>query len=270
MTIEDEGLQGAPTAAPKAINNDDDLKSLVRILADRSAELTERVALLERGTDITDDSNVPSSRRVVSFAPTSSRSIVTGRISNDLEVTPFVASERFEERLHEKMIAGSSSYDTTQSPDDNLTAVTGIIEKRNNNNNDDEEAVKSRISLLEQRMDDYDDEKDILIGNSNSQGEYHLAESTHSLLITEPIASLPFMFGVFSIALSISCLCLVLTSSIEKGTSRNRLGIPAGVAATTRAAQFLGKLYMCYLLVLLLPSDQFNLICSHAFMQNTS
>ena len=249
MTIEDEGLQGAPAAAPQAINNDDDLKSLVRILADRSAELTERVALLERGTEITDDSNVPSSRRVVSFAPTSSRSIVTGRISNDLEVTPFVASERFEERLHEKMIAGSSSHDTTQSPDDNLTAVTGIIEKRNNNNNGDEEAIKSRISLLEQRTDDYDDEKDILIGNSNSQGEYHLAESTHSLLITEPIASLPFMFGVLSIALSISCLCLVLTSSIKKGTSRNRLGIPAGVAATTRAAQFLGKLYMCYLLV---------------------
>ena len=50
------------------------------------------------------------------------------------------------------------------------------------------------------------------------------------------------MFGVFSIALSISCLCLVLTSSIKKGTSRNRLGIPAGCDSTTRAAQFLGAL----------------------------
>jgi hypothetical protein len=214
MTIEDEGLQGAPTtAAPQDINNDDDLKNLVRILADRSAELTERVALLERGTDNTiDDADELPSRRV-SFAPTSSRSILRG------EVTP---------------------------DDNNLNVVTGILEKGNNNiNNDDEQAIKSRISLLEQRMDDYDDEKDILIGNSNSQGEYHLAESTHSLLITEPIASIPFMFGVLSIALSISCLCLVLTSSIKKGTSRNRLGIPAGVAATTRAAQFLGKLYTC-------------------------
>ncbi len=212
MTIEDEGLQGAPTtAAPQAINNDDDLKSLVRILADRSAELTERVALLERGTDNTiDDADELPSRRV-SFAPTSTRSIVRGEVT----------------------------------PDDNLNVVTGILEKQNNNNNDDEEAMKSRIFLLEQRMEDYEDEKDILIGNSNSQGEYHLAESTHSLLITEPITSLPFMFGVFSIALSISCLCLVLTSSIKKGTSRNRLGIPAGVDGTTRAAQFLGKLYTC-------------------------
>lgn len=215
MTIEDEGLQGAPTAAPQAqaINSDDDLKSLVKILADRSAELTERVALLERGTDNIDDSDDLQSSRRVSFAPTSSRSIVRG------EVTP---------------------------DNNNLNVVTGILEKGNNNiNNNDEEAMKSRVSLLEQRMDDYDDEKDILIGNSNSQGEYHLAESTHSLLITEPIASLPFMFGLFSIALSISCLCLVLTSSIKKGTSRNRLGIPAGVSATTRAAQFLGKLYTC-------------------------
>ena len=109
------------------------------------------------------------------------------------------------------------------------------------NTNDFEEAMQ-RISLLEKRMEDYEDEKDVLLGNINSQGEYHLAESTFSLLITEQPLSIPFAFGVLSIALSISCLSLTLASSINKGTHRNPLGIPAGVAATTRVAQFLGEL----------------------------
>ena len=45
MTIEAEDESQGALAAPQAVNNDDDLKSLVQTLA-------ERVALLERGTDI--------------------------------------------------------------------------------------------------------------------------------------------------------------------------------------------------------------------------
>ena len=202
MTIEEEGL---PIAAPQAIN-DDDLKSLVRTLADRSAELTERVALLERGStdkkasqdeteDYGDDEELSPPR--VSFAATSTR----------LDIVPD------EEKLKQEKC--NSANDT----------------------------VNARISLLEKRMEDYEDEKDIILLRNN-QGEYQLAESTISLLITEHPLSIPFMFGVFSIALSISCLSLVLASSISKGTSRNRLGIPVGVPATTRAAQFLGKLLL--------------------------
>ena len=223
MTIDAEEWQGAP-AAPQAINNDDDLKSLVRILADRSKELAERVAFLERGTvnktssqevETDDDEVLPP--RVSSFDVSSERSIIRGNFSNDLEIAP----------------------------DEKLNVVTGIPENTNNTN-DVEKALQERIKLLEQRMEDYEDEKDALLGNINGQGEYHLVESTFSLLITEHPLSVPFMFGVLSMTLSISCLSLTLTSSINKGTSRNPLGIPAGVAATTRVAQFLGKLLIWY------------------------
>eukprot|EP00986_Skeletonema_menzelii_P005908 scaffold2230_cov166-Skeletonema_menzelii.AAC.4 len=195
MTIDAEEWQGAP-AAPQAINNDDDLKSLVRILADRSKELAERVAFLERGT----------------VNKTSSQEVET----DDDEVLP----------------PRVSSFDVSSER----------IPENTNNTNDVEKALQERIKLLEQRMEDYEDEKDALLGNINGQGEYHLVESTFSLLITEHPLSVPFMFGVLSMTLSISCLSLTLTSSINKGTSRNPLGIPAGVAATTRVAQFLGAL----------------------------
>ena len=226
MTIETEELQGgAPAAAPQATNNYDDLKSLVRILSDRSKELAERVSLLERGTSDNnktlsqverDDDELLSPGVSSLFDAASERSIVRGQFSNDhLEI----------------------------GPDEKLNAVTGIPEK-NNISNDVEEALQERVKLLEQRMEDYEDEKDVLLGNLNSQGEYqyNLAESTISLLITEQPLSIPFVFGVSSIALSISCLSLVLASSINQGTHRNPLGIPAGVAATTRVAQFLGEL----------------------------
>ena len=185
MTIEDED---ARAAAPQSQSGDgaenikyvhkdadDDLKSLVRILADRSTELAERVALLE--------SSKPSSRQV---------------------------------------------------GDDPI--VTGIPEK--NIYDIEEQALDNRIALIEQRLETYEDEKDIF---DTDERDFPLADSTFSLLVTQHPLSIPFAFAVFSIALSISCLCLTLASSINQGTARNKLGIPAGVDATVRAAQFLGK-----------------------------
>ena len=179
----------------------------------------ERVEVLERGTDILPTSSHVETNedgellppRLSSFDGLSERSIIRGQLSTDLE------------------------------SDENLNVVTGIPEETTNTN-DVEEALQERVKLLEQRMEDYEDEKDVLLDNINSQGDYHLAESTISLLITQPPISIPFIFGMCSAALPISCLSLVLASSISKGTSRNPLGIPAGVAATTRAAQFLGAL----------------------------
>ena len=91
--------------------------------------------------------------------------------------------------------------------------------------------------LIEQRLESYEDEKDIL----EDESEYLLSESTFSFLITHHPISIPFVFAVFSMALSISCLSLTLASSISKGTKGNILGIPAGVDKTVRAAQFLGE-----------------------------
>ena len=215
MTIEEDQPQGA-LSAPQAVNNDDDdLKSLLQTFA-------ERLALLERGVDIkrtsshaeTEDDGggeLLPSRLSSSFDGLSERSIIRWQLSTDLE------------------------------SDEQLNVVTGVPEKATDTN-DIEEALQGRVKLLEQRMEDYEDEKDVLLDNINSQGDYHLAESTISLLVTQPPLSIPFMFGMCSAALPISCLSLVLASSISKGTSRNPLGIPAGVAATTRAAQFLGAL----------------------------
>ena len=190
-----------------------------KLAAPQAVNSHERVEVLERGTDMKPTSSHVETNedgellppRISSLDGLSERSIIRGQLSTD----------------HES--------------DENLNVVTGIPEKTTNTN-DIEEALQERVKLLEQRMEDYDDEKDDLLDNINSKGEYHLAESTISLLITQPPLSIPFMFGLCSAALPISCLSLVLASSISKGTSRNPLGIPAGVPATTLGAQFLGKL----------------------------
>ena len=185
MTIEDDARAAAPQSQSgdgaenikyvhEEDEEDDDVRSLVRILA-------ERVALLE--------SSKPSSQQV---------------------------------------------------GDDPI--VTGIPEK--NIYDIEEQALDNRIALIEQRLETYEDEKDIF---DTDERDFPLADSTFSLLVTQHPLSVPFAFGVFSIALSISCLCLTLASSINQGTARNKLGIPAGVDATVRAAQFLGKYIMMYI-----------------------
>lgn len=194
MTIEDDARAAAPQSQSgdgaenikyNVHEDDDDLKSLVRILADRSTELAERVALLE--------GSKPSSQQVGDGNP----------------------------------------------------IVTGIPEK--NIDDIEEQALDNRIALIEQRLETYEDEKDIF---DTDERDFPLADSTFSLLVTQHPLSVPFVFAVFSIALSISCLCLTLASSINKGTARNKLGIPAGVDAIVRAAQFLGKyIYDVYLLI---------------------
>ena len=193
MTIEDDARAAAPQSQSgdgaeniKYVHeDDDDLKSLIRILADRSTELAERVALLE------------------------------------------------------------SSKPSYQQVGDGNPIVTGIPEK--NIDDIEEQALDNRLALIEQRLETYEDEKNIF---DTDERDFPLADSTFSLLVTQHPLSVPFVFAVFSIALSISCLCLTLASSINKGTARNKLGIPAGVDAIVRAAQFLGKyIYDVYLLI---------------------
>lgn len=152
-----------------------------------------------------------------------------------------------------------------------MPSVRGIAE-RPPQDADYGDSVTQRMALLEQRLDDYDDEKDGQI--LNDEDEYNLSESTFSLLITEYPLSIPFGFAVSSVALSVICLTLTLASSIFKGTKGNRLGehimctfllycanvisilcctvsnasilvysigMPAGVTNLVRVAQFFGK-----------------------------
>ena len=112
-----------------------------------------------------------------------------------------------------------------------MNTVVGVPE------DDKEEALADCVLFNERRLENYEDEKGIF-----DERKYALPESIFSLLITHHPLSVPFGFAVFTIALSIACLCLTLVSSISDGTKGNRLGIPAGVDGTVIAAQFLGEL----------------------------
>ena len=165
-----------------------------------------------------------------------------GHRSPDLEQLVQELAERVallenkEEENPEVADDASSPVDIiAEKEDESPPSVHGIIEKGHHY---DEENISGRLGLIENRLDAYDDEKEMHLDDDN---KYTLSESTFSLLITQHPLSVPFAFAVFSVALSISCLSLTLASSIDKGTETNRLGIPAGVSALTRAAQFFGK-----------------------------
>ncbi len=68
-----------------------------------------------------------------------------------------------------------------------------------------------------------------------------LPESTHTLLITEKILSIPFAFAVGVACLSFSCLLLVLLNELSKGQNGNLLSVPGGVGPGVRGAQFCGE-----------------------------
>lgn len=136
-----------------------------------------------------------------------------------------------------------SDEDCGERPDDGTAARVSFAR-------DDEESgrtraltvdgknISSRIRTIENRLDAYDDEKEVLVNHENT---YTLSESTFSLLVTEDPCTVPFAFAFLSVALSISCLSLTLASSIMKGNEGNRIGIPGGVPDLVRAAQFLGE-----------------------------
>ena len=229
MTIEEEP---EPIVAPQAtdtnLNNGGgggDIESLVRALAeqvraadDRAENLAERVALL---------------------------SIANNTLANIDTATNVQRSSSNRVSFKE-----TSARSIGQRGESKLQSVIGIPEDDDFDDNDEEQAaLDDRITLLERRFENYADEKDIY-----DERKYALPESTFSLLVTHHPLSIPFCFAVFSVALSISCLCLTLVSSISNGTKGNVLGIPAGVSTTVRAAQFLGTFVCCGCAILCAPS----------------
>lgn len=105
----------------------------------------------------------------------------------------------------------------------------------------DRTGLAGRMSLLERRLDAYDDGKEAATADDDDN-KYTLGESTFSLLVTEHPCSVPFAFAACSVALSVVCLSLTLASSIMKGAKGNRIGIPGGVSDLVRASQFFGAL----------------------------
>ncbi|KAL7518261.1 hypothetical protein ACHAWX_003107 [Stephanocyclus meneghinianus] len=65
-----------------------------------------------------------------------------------------------------------------------------------------------------------------------------LPASTHTLLHTEPINSVAFLFSLGIAVLSASCLLLVLANEMSKGQKGNLLDVPTGVSTGVRGAQY--------------------------------
>ena len=217
------------------------LTQQARVADQRSIELAERVALLEEGghcnSNNHNNNNIHGNKDDTNNRRQSKRKLRVSFRDNQLS-----DSYRDDTTLTRSIIQRTDSSNDDNNNSSSLKLVTGIPED-NNNNNEGEEILSDRITLLEQQLESYAEEKDNIL--LNDERKYLLPESTFSLLVTHHPISIPFCFSVFSVTLSISCLVLTLASSISKGTNGNRLGIPAGVDKTVRAAQFLGKLVVC-------------------------
>jgi len=252
--INDDGIGGMSSV--NDYSNNSHLESLIqrltqlaRVADERSTESAERVALLEEGSGHCNSNNTHNDNIHVNIDDTNNNRRQQSK--RRLRVSFRDNNHQQSDSYSDGTLTRSIIQRTDNSNDDNncnnksssLKLVTGIPED-NSSCNEVEEILSDRITLLEQQFESYAEEKDIQL---NNERKYLLPESTFSLLVTHHPISIPFCFSVFSVTLSISCLVLTLASSISKGMNGNRLGIPAGVDKTVRAAQFLGKLvnYMC-------------------------
>ncbi len=80
--------------------------------------------------------------------------------------------------------------------------------------------------------------------NTTNENYMSLPESTHTLLVTEAILSVSFLFAVGIACISAACLLLVLLNELSKGQKGNLLNIPGGVGTGVRGAQFCGECEM--------------------------
>eukprot|EP00804_Cyclotella_cryptica_P013962 CCRYP_002470-RA/>CCRYP_002470-RA protein AED:0.15 eAED:0.22 QI:0/0.33/0.25/1/0.33/0.75/4/415/154 len=83
--------------------------------------------------------------------------------------------------------------------------------------------------------------------NDGDDGGYQedpilLPQSTHSLLFTEPIGSIPFGYAFGIVILSLVSLLLALVNNLDAGTPGNPLGVPVQVDTSVRIAQYFGLL----------------------------
>lgn len=69
---------------------------------------------------------------------------------------------------------------------------------------------------------------------------FELPPDTYTLLMTQPIYSIPFLAGFIAPLLAASCLILAFINELDQKSYGNPFGVPAGVRNPVRAAQFLG------------------------------
>ena len=94
----------------------------------------------------------------------------------------------------------SSSIDIKQDSLEDEKVAFAAEDERNN----------KRKVMPRRRQSNFDSLVSMSIGDEDDEGYITLPESTHTLLHTQPMNSLPFAFSVGIALLSISCLVLVL------------------------------------------------------------
>ena len=188
---------------------------------DRSQALAERVALLESQLATSSAEKRPSytpyepeirmDKRPSLFSPYESERIVDE--SNAHNVRLELGTGSFQGSFRD--------LDYKPQEDEAIQTVVGLAED-NNHEKEYVSLIQSRLDRIEDRLIDVEEETR---GSFNNQ-EYILPESTFSLLVTEPPLSRPFIFAVFTAALSLTCLGLVLYDSVENGTEINPINVP--------------------------------------------
>ena len=233
MTISDEASPQDRRDSLTGISSHLEIADLVRTLDeraraaderakaadDRSQALAERVALLE--SHIT---TKPSESRPSLYSPYEPEPAADKRPSL---YSPY-ESERelsFRPGKGTRIELGTGSIQDlgyNAKEDDAIQTVVGVADNINYMAQDPVSSLKERLDNIEDRLIDVEEEKRGLI-NGN---EYTLPESTFSLLVTEHPLSSPFMFAIFTVALSLTCLGLVLADSVQSGTVDNPINIP--------------------------------------------
>ena len=85
-----------------------------------------------------------------------------------------------------------------------------------------------------------------------------LPQSTHSLLFTEPVFSLPFGFGFVVLIITSWSLSFALIDALQPGGPGNQFNIPADVTFIVRGAQ-----YLSILIALLMEEGEYDIINYH-------
>jgi hypothetical protein len=106
---------------------------------------------------------------------------------------------------------------------------------------------KEHTSLLDEDTVEANKDRDVAVNRllTESQVEelyddFELPADTYTLLMTEPIWSVPFFAGFIAPSISAACLILAFQNEWDNGSPGNPLGVPAGIRSSVRAAQFLG------------------------------
>ena len=111
--------------------------------------------------------------------------------------------------------------------DDNLESAAPVVAGCNGNNGD-----------APQSTDRFSDDKNPvdLSDRDHIKDPVQLPQSTHSLLFSEPICSLPFAFAVGILLISFGCLGLAFVNNIDVND------VPVNVTPAVRGAQYLSIL----------------------------